>query len=398
MARVVKREPGTRCREEIGARGAGESSSGPSHHDAPERRTLRGREAGESSGGPSEQGATERRALRSRYLAVKNLISDEREDISRVDSDRFRSIITEVESLHEHVLKPREQVADAEALLDIANTLVTSVKSQSNDGVTPSDFVTALLRNFGQDGGANIDSARNMLSWSDVGLVVPHVFQKVPGCRTMIGPMNTEMKQRKAAVHRKRTRPTENTRPEELDREQEVKTDTDKNMSTMFDVLRRKTRVRLENLVLNRVSFAQTVENIFALSFLVKDGRAEISVNDSGQHLVSPRNAPAATSVASGNVSYNHFVFRFDFKDWKLMMITVVPGEELMPHRSGPSTSEPSHGDSESGAPSTPIRKLTRNRGLVTQEQSVVDDTPERDLSDREASLRQKGKRLYGDP
>ncbi|MQL80183.1 hypothetical protein Taro_012632 [Colocasia esculenta] len=406
MVRPVKREPGAGA--QVDARGGGGTPG-----------------AEDQEGGDAREQVMERRLLRSRYLAVKNLIveswvgdvfswlmwfppsvrlvlfllTDEREDISRVDSDRFRSIITEVETLHQQVQKPREQVADAEALLDIANTLVTSVRSQSNDGLTPSDFVTAMLQNFGQQLGTIAEGTH--IRWRDVGLAVSHAFRRVPGCCTMLGPMNTELKQRKTVVHRKRTRPTESARPEELQNtEKEERTDTDRNMSTMFDILRRNRGVKLENLVLNRVSFAQTVENIFALSFLVKDGRAEITIDDNGYHLVVPRNAPQASAVASGEVSYNHFVFRLDFKDWKLMTNVVGTGEELMPHRSGPSTFrssevEPRSEDSQSAPPTTPIRKLTRNRGLVIHEHSVMEESPEHDASGNKDPSTKKGKRLF---
>lgn len=358
MARIEQREPGaSRSRGD----GGGEGDAG---HPEP------------------RQGVTERRVLRSQYLAVKNLINDEREDLSRADSDKFRSIIREVEGLHQFVQKPREQVADAEALLDIASTLVTSVKSHTSEGVTPSDFVTSLLKLYGIQQGMTSGES-NSISWAHFGINTASVFRAAPGCCTMFA-VNTEIKQRKAVAQRKRSRPNEISRPEQVDdTASEEKTDTDKNMAAMFEILRKKKSVKLEALVLNRTSFAQTVENIFALSFLVKDGRAEITVKDNGQHLVSPRNAPAANAVASRDVTYNHFVFRLDFKDWKLMMDSVGVGEELMPPRNT-CISDGSH----TTMPTTPIRKLSRNRGRVVQDESIVDDTPETDNVKRKRLFR----------
>ncbi|XVE92147.1 hypothetical protein REPUB_Repub01dG0072100 [Reevesia pubescens] len=44
--------------------------------------------------------------------------------------------------------KSREQIADAEALLDITNTLVTFVKEPNGDGISAADFVILLLPPF----------------------------------------------------------------------------------------------------------------------------------------------------------------------------------------------------------------------------------------------------------
>ncbi|XP_044478557.1 non-structural maintenance of chromosomes element 4 homolog A-like [Mangifera indica] len=336
----------------------------------------------------SQQDTVQRRVLRSKYLAVMNKINDQRDDLSRIDSQKFNTIINEVENLHQLVQKPREQVTDAEALLDIANTLVSSVQSQSNAGVTPTDFVSCLISEFGQSNGRRLASQENTqisINWEDIGLAISPFLSTCHGCCTMIGPMNSEVKQRKKiADRRKHEKPTQAARPEEVDStEAEKKTDTDKNMSIMFEILRRKKRVRLESLILNRMSFAQTVENMFALSFLVKDGRIEITVDENGSHIVAPRNAPSANAVMSGDVTYKHFVFRFDYKDWKLMMDAVPAGEELMPHREksnsyGVPQAEPAALISQAAALcTTPIKKLSRNRGLVIREESVVEDSPE---------------------
>ncbi|CAL5386405.1 unnamed protein product [Camellia sinensis] len=208
--------------------------------------------------------------------------------------------------------------------MNLSRTLLTSVKSHIGGGVTPSDFISCLLRDFtkiqGRKGTSDFEAAhKNSILWKEIGFAVSPIFKNFRGCCTMLGPMQTEVKQRNVAVYRKRAKQTESSQPQQLGNTgaEEKRTDTDENMLTMFDILKSKRRVKLESLILNRKSFAQTVENLFALSFLVKDGRVIMAVDEKGSHLVSPTNAADAPSVMSGEVAYNHFVFRYAFKDWK---------------------------------------------------------------------------------
>ncbi|GAA0186049.1 hypothetical protein LIER_33337 [Lithospermum erythrorhizon] len=233
------------------------------------------------------------------------------------------------------VNKPREQLADAEALLELTESLHACVKSHAVSGISTSEFMYCLLKDFKLAGRETRKhrSAECSIDWEELGLSVSPIFKNGKGCNTMLGPMSNVLQQRKAYACRRRTRISKRENPKELDDGAEKTTDTDKNIVVMFEILKKKKTVQLENLVLNRKSFAQTVENLFSLSFLVKDGRVRIDVDDQGSHLVSPTNAPDSKSILSGEDRYDHFVFRFDFSDWKLMMNMVPEGKELMPHR-----------------------------------------------------------------
>ncbi|KAK7270040.1 hypothetical protein RIF29_22913 [Crotalaria pallida] len=345
-----------------------------------------------------EQDLASRRIIRSQFLKLKELINGcflclkKKDDLMDADSDKFNNILNEFRKLHDQVQKPREQVADAEALLDLTRTLVGSVKSMLNEGVTPAQFVGCLLKDYGQGG------TENSIDWKKLGVAVSPIFMNVHGCCTMLGPMENELKQRKIGVQRKRTKPTaEKTRPQELgDSNEAEKADTDKNMVTMFKVMTKtKDDIQLESLILNRTSFAQTVENLFTLSFLVKEKRAEIKVDKGGSHYVVPRNAPKE------EMPFSHFVFRFDYQDWKLMKDMVPEGKELMPHRSPFSTvvgsrPEMSGDDAEPALAVTPIRKYSRNRGRVVQEE-VVEESPQCDEENvsQAVAVRRCKRKLY---
>lgn len=307
------------------------------------------------------QSKADRRDLRSCYRSLKNSIAEEREEILKADSDKFDSLIHKVQNLHNLVQRPREQVADAEALLGITSTFLESIRStQNSNGVSPVDFVNALLRKYSNESHGNVsierDDNQTHISWGTLGLEASTIFCDVAGMSTMLGGTDSETKQRKISGSRKRGKPTESTRPVMVaDSGNENTSETDKNIQTMFKILRKHERARLDALVLNRRSFSQTVENIFALSFLVKDGRVEIDLDENKNHIVAPKNAP---KTASGEGSYSQFIFRFDYRDWKLMIESIESGQELMPHRTG----LPLYPNSEN-ASATPIRKISRNRG-----------------------------------
>ncbi|XP_026429440.1 non-structural maintenance of chromosomes element 4 homolog A-like [Papaver somniferum] len=266
------------------------------------------------------------------YEAVQTLIQEESTAI-----DNFEQILNEVERLHELAATATEQVLDAKALLDFVNKLLLSIKSSGNKEISPASFITGLLTKYGDKNGSK------PFNWSALGENVVGLCNNVcRSCSTMVGPLDVEMKTKKVVSAKRKRSLADVEHPEELkNAATEEDAATDKNVAIMFNIMKsRKKPEKVENLIMNKDSYAQTGENMFALSFLVKDGRAEVKIDSNGHQVVSLRNAPHPDKVKSGEVQYSHFVFRLDFKDWEKMRHLVAAADEVMPHRQNPAETE----------------------------------------------------------
>ena len=61
------------------------------------------------------------------------------------------------------------------------------MKAHGNEGITPSDFVSCLLQEFGQNPGVSTstEDVGTSIVWKDIGLAVSHIFRRASGCCTM---------------------------------------------------------------------------------------------------------------------------------------------------------------------------------------------------------------------
>ncbi|KAH9307722.1 hypothetical protein KI387_035633, partial [Taxus chinensis] len=116
--------------------------------------------------------------------------AEEKEEIINAESDKFDSVFNKVQNLHNLVHRPpREQVTDAEALLDITSALLASVKSTQNSNVVSlPDFISALVRNYSGKAHGNMSFHGNdnqtHISWETLGLEASMIFSHAAGVST----------------------------------------------------------------------------------------------------------------------------------------------------------------------------------------------------------------------
>ena len=292
---------------------------------------------------------SDRRHIREQYTELIDLTKEDN-DTSNNNVSKIKQILKKANILHEGIEKPREHARDTDLLQHLAvNALSVAKMNMGSRTNTPKDIVqclkTAFLPGWRNGSGADLED----LDWKRMGQFSAPYFRTAPAMSCLLGPlMDIEPATRKASERRERQEVAELVNPDVVADAAACSTEkqeTDKNMEEMLTVLRQLKKVRIGRLILNPRSFAQTVENIFTLSFLVKDARATIEEDEgepSGSELVvclARKDAPAPRPEADGAAAptplrgQRQFVSTFSMPTWERMKTRIKQQDCLIKHR-----------------------------------------------------------------
>ncbi|KAI7825663.1 Nse4 C-terminal-domain-containing protein [Gamsiella multidivaricata] len=180
------------------------------------------------------------------------------------------------------VFGTHEATLDAKLLVMSADLGMQKAKHlrMGQGGFDETEYISRLVTKMG---GHDADYEQGM-DWSKIGGMAQKWTRKVPTMDFMLGPMSVEHKSRAITQRQRIVRdPNAMRKPQELKEEDIARqeNETTKNVMQISDILEGLSdKVNLFKLVINPESFGQTVENIFYLSFLVRDGKASIFEED----------------------------------------------------------------------------------------------------------------------
>ncbi|CAK0781051.1 hypothetical protein CVIRNUC_005269 [Coccomyxa viridis] len=312
------------------------------------------------------------------------------------ENKEFQRILQRANELLAQVSTAHEQVKDGEVFHQLCQSAEQNVREQIGGGKSrnPADLIRGLRARYvvsdggdAQEDGANVPEAFN---WVAFARDTAKYFKHAPGLSCMLGPISAEPKARRQVVRQKKQPLEKLVAAQDVDAVPEEQEEVIRNMGEMRTALTRQPRFSANLLacILNHRSFSQTVENLFALSFLVRDGRVTVTKAENGEgYTVTALDDASMTKLKEGK-ERTQVIIPLDMYDWEDFCTRMRPQDCLMSHR--PPAVIP-------GAPRTPHtggRRAEAGRAQKQHQQTPVEAEDDSDEEDEAAALRRrKGKK-----
>ncbi|KAM5142322.1 non-structural maintenance of chromosomes element 4 homolog A [Mantella aurantiaca] len=299
----------------------------------------------------AERDSGDRREIRHKYRELMQSMQQNREDMLSSRSNRLTETLQQANKLFEGVSKAREAALDAQ-LLVLASNLGKEKASQLRADLTvfdPTSFAEDVLSFMGINRLESPDSdseeeglAKGYLppdAWHKLGTEATKHFKRTPTFHFMLGSFKTEPpvvrqridRQRRASkVEEKRVMPAQLKKMEESHQEATEK-EVERILGYLQSYFREEpdTPISFFDFVIDPNSFARTVENIFHVSFIIRDGFASIKLDPDKLPVIEPVSPddPSQTDNqgrCQGVISLSH-------QDWKEIIETFEITEPMIP-------------------------------------------------------------------
>ncbi|MEE6486623.1 hypothetical protein FKM82_014652 [Ascaphus truei] len=267
-------------------------------------------------------------------------------------SNKLTEALEEASKIFSGVCRAREAVLDAQFLV-LASNLGKEKANQLHADMTvfdPTSFAEDLLSFMGINRLENAESdsedehcARGYLpgdAWQKLGTEADKFFRRTPTFHYMLGSFNTEPVVRQKIERQRKNNKIEEKRamPAQLNKMDESHQEaTEKEVERILGFLQTyfkedpDTPISFFDFVIDPTSFARTVENIFHVSFIIRDGFARIKLDHDKLPIIEPICQENDGKIDKDNQPRYQEVISLSHQDWKEIVEIFEIAEPMIP-------------------------------------------------------------------
>ncbi|KAF4548765.1 Nse4-like protein [Elsinoe fawcettii] len=352
-----------------------------------------------------KQDERERREIKRKSRALERDFHENRDDYLRGDNDGLTDTIVQANAIFKGVKQTSDATTDSRLLVSVSD--ITHRKSaqlalsDNATGVDVDEFVSKVIsytQRAAEENGTTASQRRRaddedddtvLLDWSCLGARACFPYNSRPPVPSfLLGPLSVQKRVRAPTQRRARQRDDgrQETQPENIERHGLPNSDNstvqaackqikrrliehctramsiaqeEANREDLSDAevnrLLRKHRITsyggppLFDFVINPKSFGQTVENLFYVSFLIKEGEMGVEMDEDGLPALVNRNQQADGDVNENSKdkverTRHQAVFGIDYGTWQKLVEAYDIKDSLIPHREESQQTQPGRG------------------------------------------------------
>ncbi|KAF8248074.1 Nse4-domain-containing protein [Wilcoxina mikolae CBS 423.85] len=305
-----------------------------------------------------DQPAHERREVRKGYRTLQRRLDESKTEFLRPDNDGLLETFMKADELYKNVKQTSDATLDSRLLVaasDLALKKVSNmVVGSSGVGIDVDEFVgkcISFMRNADPNDEEEEDG--DAMDWAYLGRAAAFKGNKRPATSDfLLGPLSVQKKIRLHKARRQglgRKKGEKAAVPTNVEAE-DIKQSENNTLKLVHEVqLILKNYLEendlpgdelcLFNAVINPESFGQTVENIFFVSFLAKEGHIAVHEDEeTGLPMIALSEPANASQKDAGIVQRNQIIFSITMWQWKQFIEVFDIRESIIPTRAKEAT------------------------------------------------------------